>query len=115
MFRNDKHYEEANVTRGGDVMCSVKKKFKPALVAKSDSVDFQWICVKMDIINVSISICCVYISCGAALSVYEDFVNLLQLYVSAHSYDHIIIVGDFNVAEVHSSDFKFSMGSLRHM
>lgn len=111
IYRNDKDYVSSNVNRGGGVLLCAKKKYKPTFVAKSNSIDFQWLCIKIKLENnTEVLICCVYISCSSGIAVYDNFVESFNVY-NLLTYDNLIFVGDFNVPDIRDADYRLGVGS----
>lgn len=111
-FRNDKNYIQCDVNRGGGVMCCVKRKYRPELIAKSDSVDFQWVCLSLSIDGTKILICCVYISCNSSLNVYENFTDSLCTN-NMLTAENLIVIGDFNIPNITGKDCSLFVGSSK--
>lgn len=81
-------------------------------LCKSDNIDFQWICVKLTIREITISICCVYIKSGSNLSVYESFLESFEMYDELRT-GNLFIIGDFNVSEINGPLYNLENGSSK--
>lgn len=94
-------------------MCCVKRKYKPVLVSKSVNINFQWIIIRTTIKNLETLICCVYITSGSPLYVYESFLESLQTCDDLNFADKLYIIGDFNITEITGAAYDLGNGTSK--
>ncbi|KAG5891276.1 hypothetical protein JTB14_019646 [Gonioctena quinquepunctata] len=92
VFRNDKKYTISIVNRGGGVLCCVKAKFKPVLISKSINTEFQWLSIEISMKDLDVMICCVFITTGANLTVYEQFYGCLETCNGLNAPEKLLLV-----------------------
>lgn len=57
--------------------------------------------------------CCLYITSGANISVYENLLESLDSYDELVNMENLFLVGDFNIPEINGSMYEFQAGSTR--
>lgn len=99
VFRLDRNKNNSSNKHGGGVLIAVKKQIAcKSINLSKNNLETLFLILKLG--NKKIIVNCSYIPPDSPITIYQDFVNILQDIVLKNSKAHFLICGDFNLPKV---------------